>query len=290
MDIGFIGLGMMGGPMANRILGAGHTLYINNRTKEKFTPFMTKGARWCESPAEVARRTQITISMLSTPDVLESVATGKKGISEGARSEFVHVDCSTVSPELTMQLHEYYRSRGCYFLHSPVLGSVPNATDGSLLLFAGGEEEAFKKVQPILKLFGTTIWRFERVEQATNTKLLCNFFIASMISGLAQGLVFAERNGIDPKLFLDILGHSALNAQTYQTKGVSMIENNFSPRFFLEHMVKDIGLVLDSAKTSHTPMPSAEVARELYARALSAGLAKEDYSAVIKILRSTRLE
>jgi 3-hydroxyisobutyrate dehydrogenase-like beta-hydroxyacid dehydrogenase len=286
MNVGFVGLGLMGGPMANRILGAGHTLYINNRTKDRASAFIAKGAVWCDSPSEVAAKSDVLISMLSTPDVLENMSLGTKGILKGANPGFVHVDCSTVSPALTKRLHEVYQSKDCRFLHSPVLGSVPNATDGSLLLFVGGDEEAYVKAQVILRMFGTKIWRFKRVEQATNTKLLCNFLIASMISGLAQGLVFAERSNIDPKVFLDILSQSALNAKTYQTKGISMIENNFAPRFFVEHMLKDIGLVLDSAKESGAMMPSAEIAKELYTKALNSGLGKEDYSAVIKILRS----
>lgn len=288
MNIGFVGLGLMGGPMANRVLSAGHTLYVNNRTKEKSAMFTAKGAVWCDSPAEVARKTEILISMLSTPDVVENLTLGKNGVLEAAKPGFIHVDCSTVSPGLTRRLHEHYHLKKCHFLHSPVLGSVPNATDGSLLLFVGGDEEPFRKAESILKLLGTQIWRFEHAEQATNTKLLCNFFIASMISGLAQGLVFAEHNNIDPKVFLDILNHSALNAQTYQTKGTSMIENNFAPRFFLEHMLKDVRLVLDSAKASQTLMPTAEIALELYTKAVNSGFAKEDYSAVIKVLRSPR--
>ena len=285
MNVGFVGLGLMGGPMANRILGAGHTLFINNRTKERSAAFTAKGALWCDFPAEVAEKSEILISMLSTPDVLENMSLGSNGILKGAKPGFIHVDCSTVSPALTKRLHREYHSKLCHFLHSPVLGSVPNATDGSLLLFVGGEEDAYIKAQVVLKLFGSKIWRFKQVDQATNVKLLCNFFIASMISGLAQGLVFAERNSIDSKVFLDILSQSALNAQTYQTKGISMIENNFTPRFFVEHMLKDIGLVLDSAKESGAIMPTAEVAKELYAKALNSGLGKEDYSAVIKILR-----
>lgn len=288
MNIGFIGLGLMGAPMANRLLGGGHTLYIYNRTRDKAKSFIDKGAVWCDSPAQVAGKTEIVCSMLSTPDVLETLSVGKDGILEGIRRESVHVDFSTVSPALTKRLHEQYRKKNCYFLHSPVLGSVPNVTEGSLLLFAGGDAEAYAKVEIILRLFGSKIWRFERVEQATNTKLLCNFFIASMISGLAQGLVFAENNDIDPGIVLDILGHSSLNAPTYHTKGAQMIENNFTPRFFLEHMLKDINLLLDAAKQSNTMMPTAGVARELYSKAIDSGLAKEDYSAVIKVVRSLR--
>ena len=288
MKTGFIGLGLMGAPMANRILEAGHQLFVHNRTKEKAATLVERGAVWSESPSAVARKTEMVVSMLSTPDVLEEMALGKVGILEGAAPGFIHVDCSTVSPELTKRLHQLYRSKNCFFLHSPVLGSVPNASDGSLLLFVGGAEEPFHKIEPVLKLFGSHLWRFDRVEQASNTKLLCNFFIASMISGLAQGLVFAEHNDISPRTVLDILSHSALGAPTYQTKGALMIDNNFAPRFFLEHMLKDIRLLLESARKSGTVMPSAEMALSLYEKAAVSGFLKEDYSAVVKVLRGLK--
>lgn len=286
MNVGFIGLGLMGTPMANRILGAGHSLYIYNRTKDKAKSFIERGAVWCDSPAAAARKSDIICSMLSTPDILEKAALGKYGILDGLKKGMVHADSSTVSPELTKRLEAQYRERGCYFIHVPVLGSVPNAAEGTLLLFAGGDPAGYYKAENILKLFGSKIWKFERAEQATNTKLLCNFFIATMISSLAQGIVFAEKNGINPKIILDILGNSALGAPTYQVKGTLMIDNNFAPRFFLEHMFKDINLVLGAAKESGVQMPAAEVAHELYSRAMSAGLEKDDYSAVIKVLRS----
>jgi 3-hydroxyisobutyrate dehydrogenase-like beta-hydroxyacid dehydrogenase len=286
MNVGFIGLGLMGTPMANRILDAGHTLHVYNRTKEKSRPFIERGAIWCDSPAEVARRSDVVCSMLSAPEVLENVALGNEGVLEGLRPGATHADSSTVSPVLTRRLEEQYRNRGRHFIHVPVLGSVPNAAEGSLLLFAGGDEEGYKKGESILKLFGSKIWRFPKAEQATNTKLLCNFFIATMISSLAQGIVFAEKNGIDPATILDILGNSALGAPTYQVKGKSMVENKFAPRFFLAHMLKDINLFLGAAKASDVRVPAAEVARELYSDAVNAGLEKEDYSAVIKVLRS----
>ncbi len=286
MNVGFVGLGLMGTPMANRILGGGHSLYVYNRTKEKAGALLDRGAVWCTSPAEVARHSEVVCSMVSAPAVLENIALGSNGILEGLRPGAVHADSSTVSPELTKRLASSYRDRGASFMHVPVLGSVPNAAEGSLLLFAGGDAHAYSKAENILKLFGSNVWRFDRVEQATNTKLLCNFFIATMISSLAQGIVFAEDNGIDPKTVLEILGHSSLGAPTYQVKGKSMVEQNFAPRFFLAHMLKDVRLVLDSAKQSGTAMPAAEVANELFTRAMKAGLENEDYSAVIKVLRS----
>lgn len=286
MKLGFVGLGLMGNPMAQRLLGGGHTLFVTNRTKEKATALLDKGAVWCNSPSDVARRSEIAVTMLSTPDVLEQVALGNQGILQGAGAGLLHVDCSTVSPVLTRSLYERYKAKQCEFLHSPVLGSVPNATDGSLLLFAGGDKQSYERAEGILRLLGSKIWRFDRVDQASNTKLLCNFFIASMISGLAQGLVFAEKKHIDPKVFLDILAHSSLNAPTYQTKGSSMVDDNFAPRFFVEHMLKDVRLVLESADESGVSLPSADVALDLYSKAQQAGFGKEDYSAVIKILRA----
>ena len=288
MNVGFIGLGMMGSPMANRILDAGYSLNIFNRTKDKCRVILERGAHWCDSPAAVARQSDVVCSMLSTPDVLEAVALGPGGILQGLRAGTVHADSSTVSPSLTNKLEEQYRSRRCHFLHVPVLGSVPNATEGSLLLFAGGSEEAFRKAESVLKLFGSRIWRFQKAGQASNTKLLCNFFIATMISSLAQGIVFAEKNGIDPATVLEILGSSALGAPTYQVKGKSMIENRFEPRFFLGHMLKDINLFLEAAHATGAAVPAAETARELYTKAFSAGLQTEDYSAVIKVLRSLK--
>ena len=289
MNIGFVGLGLMGAPMANRILGGGHKLFVYNRSKEKAMTFMERGAVWCDSPSDLASQSDLVISMVSTPDVLAGIALGPNGILQGMTKDSVHADCSTVSPALTSRLEKEYRARHRYFLHSPVLGSVPNATDGTLLLFIGGDAQAFSKGEPVFRLFGSKIWRFERAEQATHTKLLCNFFISSMISTLAQGLAYAEKTNIDPRTFLEILGNSALNAPTYQSKGASMVAGNFAPRFFLEHMFKDINIVLDSARESGASLPGAEMARTLYASALEAGLAKEDYSAVIKVLRDHNL-
>jgi 3-hydroxyisobutyrate dehydrogenase-like beta-hydroxyacid dehydrogenase len=150
MNIGFVGLGLMGTPMATRILNVGHTLYVTNRTKETAAPLTAHGATWCDTAAQVAAKTEIVFSMLSTSDVLEEFALGENGILAGAKPGAIHVDCSTVSPALTKKLHEEYSRKNCHFLHSPVLGSVPNATDGSLLLFAGGERDAYDKAEPVL--------------------------------------------------------------------------------------------------------------------------------------------
>ena len=283
-SIGFIGLGLMGTPMAARLLNAGYPLSVFNRTKEKAEGLISKGAVWCSSPKETAERSDIVFSMLANSKALEETAGGSGGVLNGLHKGCVHVDTSTVSPLTTKKLSADYKAQGCFFVHSPVLGSVPQATDGSLLLFVGGSDEAFMKVGDVLKILGGTIWRFERPEQATYTKLLCNLFIAAMGTTLAQALVLAQKADVNPETLLDILSHSSLNAPMYQTKGNSMLDRNFSPRFYVEHLLKDVNLILDAGKDLEVPLPGAEAAQKLFSAAVAAGFSHEDYSAVVKVL------
>lgn len=283
-NIGFIGLGLMGEPMAFRILRSGFSLSVYNRTREKALRLLDQGAQWCDSPREVASKSEVVLSMISNSEVLETISMGSEGIISGLAPGGVHVDTSTVSPTITKQLAHEYAIKGLSFIHSPVLGSIPQAAEGSLLLFVGGADNAFARAEDVLKVLGSKMWRFPRVEQATHTKLLCNFFIATMISTLSQALVFAKKADIGPRTFLEILANSALNAPMYQTKGVSIIERNFAPRFFLEHMMKDINLLLDAAKALGVVMPSGEIAQALFSEATNLGLIREDYSAVVKVM------
>jgi 3-hydroxyisobutyrate dehydrogenase-like beta-hydroxyacid dehydrogenase len=283
-SVGFIGLGMMGTPMAARLQKAGFLSAVHNRTKKKASSLVEEGATWCESPKEVAEKSEIVFSMLSNSEALFECALGSNGVLRGARKGSVHVDMSTVSPAITKELGNRYRDAGCFFLHSPVLGSVPQATDGSLLLFVGGNEGGFLRAEPALKTLGSRIWRFDQPEQASHMKLLCNMFIAGMGTTLAQALVFAEKANVDPIILLDVLNQSALNAPMYQTKGKSMLDRNFAPRFFVEHMLKDLNLMLQAGKELNVALPSTEVAQRLFSEAADAGFSKEDYSAVIKVL------
>lgn len=283
-SVGFIGLGMMGTPMAARLQKAGFPLAVHNRTKKKAASLVEAGATWCESPIEVAEKSEIVFSMLSNSEALSECALGTNGVLKGVRKGSVHVDMSTVSPALTKELGKRYQDAGCFFLHSPVLGSVPQATDGSLLLFVGGNEGGFLRAEPMLKTLGSRIWRFDQPEQASHMKLLCNMFIAGMGTTLAQALVFAEKANVDPYILLDVLNQSALNAPMYQTKGKSMLDRNFAPRFFVEHMLKDLNLMLQAGKELDVALPSTEVAQRLFSEAAEAGYSKEDYSAVIKVL------
>jgi len=284
--LGFVGLGLMGSAMAKRLLTKGHGLAVYNRTRPKAEPLLAAGARWGESPADVAQRSDVVFSMLSTTAVLDEIATSPDGILRGLGKGGIHVDCSTVSPALTGHLEELYASSGRTFLHCPVLGSIPQAIDGSLLLFPGGDEGAVARVEPLLRDLGSKLWKFTRAEDASHTKLLCNLFIAGAITTLGQALVFAEKASVSPQTLLDIIGSSALNSPTYQTKGRSILEGNFSPRFFTEHMLKDVTLMIEAAAVKGVKLPTIEVAHRLLTKAVEDGLGKEDYSSVVKVLKN----
>ncbi len=284
--LGFIGLGMMGLPMATRLLKVGSQLSVHNRTKQKAEGLVARGALWCASAAEVAAQSDIVFTMLANPEVLREMTVGRHGIIEGLKSDCLHVDTSTVSPALIRDLAKRYEERGCLFLHAPVLGSVPQAADGSLLMFAGGDEKAIQMAEPALKTLAGQIWRFEHPEQATHLKLVCNLFIAGMMTTLGQALIFAEKADVDGQTVLDVISKSQLTAPMYQTKGKAILQNNFAPRFYLDHLLKDINLMLDAARAVEAPLPAIEVARQLFVEAQRSGHGQEDYSAMIKALKA----
>lgn len=279
--IGFIGLGLMGSVMVRRLLGAGYQVSVWNRTKEKAADLLKAGASWSGSPEALAGESTIVVTMLTTPTVVEEMAGRIRGASAMGS---IHVDCSTIAPKTTQQLAELAEGEGKGFVHAPVLGSVPQLTEGSLVIFAGGRPVFVQRVRPVLAAFGQKVFEFPTVTQATNTKLLANFFIASMISTLSQGIVFARAAGIDVTTFLEILRLSALNAPMYQAKGPAMAKGEYPARFYLEHMHKDVHLAATSAEAMGVALPSIPMLKDLFDRAMEMGLAKSDYSAVLEAL------
>jgi 3-hydroxyisobutyrate dehydrogenase len=282
--LGFIGLGMMGLPMAKRLSKAGTQFSVYNRTKQKADPLLADGAIWCDTPSSVASQSDIVFSMVANPDALRKIAVGPSGVLRSLKPGSMHIDSSTVSPALTRELAGQYEKSGCYFLHAPVLGSIPQAVDGTLLMFVGGNDVAYQKAEPLLQLLAKQVWRCDRPEQATHLKLICNLFIAGMMTTLCQAMVFARKANVDQHTLLDVISQSHLNSPMYQTKGASIMGNNFAPRFYLEHMLKDVNLMLEAAQNVGARLPGIQVAQRLLSEAQRAGFGKEDYSAMVKVL------
>jgi len=284
MNVGFIGLGMMGEPMAGRLLDRGHRVIVYNRTRAKADGLLSRGAKWEESPRRVSAVSEAVITMLSTSEALEYVSLRQTGVLAGLPVEGIHIDMSTVSPGATEHLAAEYSAKGRVFLHAPVLGSVPQAKEGSLLIFAGGDRRAYDRCRTLFDVLGKRVWYFDRPVQATYMKLVCNFFIASMITTLSEGLILGTKAGLSPLTVLEVLKNSALNAPMFQSKGESISARNFTPRFLLEHMLKDINLIREASARVSLELSTLPVVQGLFEAAKSKGLGPEDYSAVVKVL------
>lgn len=284
MRVGLIGLGVMGTPMAERLLDAGHALAVYNRTREKAAPLLARGATWADSPAILAAQSDVVLSIVTDPAAVEAIAFTEDGILEGLGPDSIHCDISTVGPGWARRIAAAYAERGRRFVQAPVLGSKRQIEEGVLLVFGGGAEEDVARCEPVWQAFAARVWRFPAADQAATTKLACNLLIAHMILGLGQSLVFAQKGGVTPAKVLEILDSSALGAPMYRSKGKTLLERNFNANFYVQHMLKDLSLAADAGRETDTPLPLNGLSRELFIAAAQQGWGEEDYSAVVKVL------
>lgn len=285
--IGFIGLGTMGRPMAERLLQAGYDIVVYNRTIQKTEPLMRRGAWRVDTPRAVAETCDVVITVVADVPALTDVVTGQHGLYMGLSRGKTHIDMSTISPTMAQKLNRLCQAKEADFLHAPVLGSKPQAADGTLLIFVGGSRPAYERCQPIFEALSRRIWYFPQVTQATHLKLICNQFIAMMILALSQGLVMGQKAGLDWDVILAVLEASALNAPMYQSKARMIQQRRFAEaNFYVMHMLKDINLMLEAGRDLGVPLPGLAALRELFVAAEASGYGQEDYSAVVKVLEA----
>ncbi len=269
--------------MAARLINAGYPLRIHNRTREKVLRLVERGATWCNTPADVARSSSIVFTMVTNNEAVAAITLGDNGLGTTLPPDGIHVDCSTISPNVTAALEQHYTLNRQTFYHMPVLGGPTQAAEGTLLLFPGGDPERIHEIEEFFPLLGSHVWRFPTARQATCTKIVCNSFIAGLLTTLAQGMVFAQKSGVGPKTLLEILERSALNSPSLQRKGKAMHERKFAPSFYLENLLKDTHLMIETAHALGVPTPQSEIARDLLQEAVRQGFGKEDYAAAIKV-------
>lgn len=215
MQAGVVGLGVMGRPMAERLLAAGHTVHVYNRTRERAAPLAEAGAIVHDTPADVARTCDVVISVVSDPAAVEAVATGCNGVLAGLGERAVHCDMSTVSPASAGQMAALYAEHGRAFVQAPVLGSRRQIEQGVLMVFGGGRREHVDLCGAAWSAFADRVWNLDTVEQAAALKLACNAMIATTILGLGQSLLLAASGGVDPSVTLEVLGASATRSRVW---------------------------------------------------------------------------
>ncbi len=282
--IGFIGLGIMGRPMAGHLLDGGYTVTVWNRTRNKMAPLVERGAAAAGSPREVAAASDITITMVAdTPDVLD-VILGPEGVVHGVRPRSVVVDMSTISPAATREVAGRLAERGAEMLDAPVSGGEKGAIDGSLSIMVGGKPEVFERVLPVFQKMGRQIVHLGESGAGQVTKA-CNQLVLSLtLLGVAEALVLARKAGVDPaKVRAALLGGFA-QSRVLELHGQRMLDRNFAPGFRTRLYHKDMGIVIETGRAVGMPLLGGSLAAQLYQIAMNQGLGEMDYSVLARVV------
>jgi len=282
-NVGFVGLGQMGGNMAARFLDSGHRVYGTSRTRDRAKDLLESGLRWCETPRQVAAQAEVVFTSLPDDRVLEGVASGSDGIIAGLAAEDVWVDVSTVSPRLCRDLATRARAQGATKLDAPVSGSVPQVQSGTLTIMVGGDRHAYERVEPLLRELGTP-HRVGEDGQGMVLKLAINISLAVQMLALSEGLLLAERAGMDTGLALEVMTQSAIGSPMLKARAALVLDLPDDAWFDVDFMRKDIELALDTAKQLKVPLPTAERAREILAVARELGYGRRDLAALFTVL------
>ncbi len=282
--IGFVGLGAMGGRMAGRLLASGRVVYGTNRTRGKADPLVGRGLIWRDSPREVAEQADVVISMVTDTAALASVTGGPNGILAGLRPGSVYLDMSTVSPAASRELADRVRRLDAAMLDAPVSGSLPAAEAGSLAIMVGGDAEAFARVQPLLGELGQTVTHVGENGKALILKLGVNISLAVQMVAFSEGVLLAERAGVDPEVAIGVLSSSAVGSPMLRLRGPLLHDRPDTAWFDVDLMQKDVDLALAEGRRRHVPLPSTAIAGNVLASARALGYGSRDILAVFDVL------
>ncbi len=283
-SIGFIGLGLMGQPMAMNLVKAGHPMKAFNRTRQKAEPLARAGAVIAGSPAEAARDTDIVFTIVSDTAALEEVALGKDGFLEAVRPGAVVIDSSTISPAFSRKLACLLAGKGASMLDAPVTGSKHGAEKGELTFMIGGERKVLDRVMPVLRVLGKKHIYCGQNGLGLAAKLAQNAIQATMVEVFCEGLVLAAKCGVSPQTMFEIIQSSMARAGLTDFKAPFIFKGDFSPYFPLKLMHKDLELAMEAAYAQNVPMPTAGAVKEVYGAAKAQGKGDLDYAAVITYL------
>ncbi|MBI5310865.1 MAG: NAD(P)-dependent oxidoreductase [Actinobacteria bacterium] len=283
--VGFIGLGIMGSRMAANLARAGHELTVWNRTVEKAEAWVAEhGGIVAESPAAVGAASDVVISMVVDGAQVEQVLTGAGGVIEGAASDCLCVDMSTIAPGDTRRIGARLAEAGVRMLDAPVTGSSPRAEAGTLTIMAGGAPEDFALAEPLLRVMGDLVVHVGELGQGEVLKLINNAVAAVNATAVGEGMLLADAAGIDLKDFQRVLASGSAGSAMVDLKAKPMREHDYTPLFKLDHMLKDVRLCLEEAQAVGSPFESAGHAREVLAAAAGRGFGEQDFAALIEAL------
>ncbi len=284
-NLAFLGLGIMGYPMARNLRQAGHNVAVWSHTAAKAQKLAAEfGAVACDTPAQAAANAEAIFLCVGDSAMSEQVLTGKHGVIESAKPGAVVADASTVSPEMSRRVGRALAEKGIHFLDAPCTGSKPGAEGGTLTFMIGGDQKVYEKIKPFLEIMGKQFYYCGGPGMGLHAKLSQNLILANMLQAFNEGMVLCTKAGVDPAQMIDILNNSAARSGFITFKAPYILNRDFSTNFSTKWMHKDITLAIDSAEALDLPLPVTAVTQQMFRAAIAKGFGEEDLCATIKVM------
>lgn len=283
--LGFLGLGLMGYPMARNLLRAGHQVAVWSHTASKASQLAREDkAIACNSPKQVAEQADCIFACVGDTAMAETVLTGPGGVIEGAKRGAVIADASTISPCASRDMAKQFEAKGVHFLDAPCTGSTPGATNATLTFMIGGDRGVFEQTKPYFEAMGKQFFYCGGPGMGLQAKLTQNLILANILQAFNEGMVLSTKGGVDPELMLEILNASAAKSGLISYKAPFVFKRDFTTNFSTKWMRKDVGLALDSAQELGVPAPLTSLTGQLFQAAISEGYGEEDMCSTIQVL------
>jgi 3-hydroxyisobutyrate dehydrogenase-like beta-hydroxyacid dehydrogenase len=283
-EIGFIGLGVMGSQMVNRLLGKGHSVTGYNRTRAKAQWLVDKGMQWADSPRAVAAASDFTFAMVTNSAAIQAVTDGPDGVLSGLSAGKTFIDMSTVSPAVSRSLAAKVRALGADMVDSPVSGSVITLQEGKLSVMVGGRKETFEKIRPLLLDIGPKVTHVGDNGLALSMKIAINLSLAVQMLAFSEGVLLAEKSGIAREVAVDVLVNSAIASPMVKYRGPFVLQQPEEAWFDVNMMQKDMVLAMDLGRELDVPLPTTAVSNEILTAARGMGWTKYDFACMFDVL------
>jgi 3-hydroxyisobutyrate dehydrogenase-like beta-hydroxyacid dehydrogenase len=283
-NLGYVGLGAMGGLMAERLMTKGHSVIGYNRTKSKAQGLIDRGMKWGDSPRAVAEASDATFVMVTNSAALEAVANGPNGLLAGLGAGKLLIDMSTVSPAVSRALAARVRETGAEMVDAPVSGSVITLKEGKLSVMVGGQASTFERVKPLLEDVGPRVTHVGPNGLALSMKIAVNLSLAVQMLAFSEGVLLAEKSGIPREVAVDVLTHSVIASPMVQYRGPFVLAMPDEAWFDVNMMQKDLLLALEMGRQLDVPLPTTAVTNEMLTAARAMGLAGHDFAIVFEAL------
>ena len=285
MKIGFIGVGVMGGPMVLNLMKKGFDVSIYTRTKSKAEGVIAAGAHWCDTIADCAAGRDVVITIVGYPKDVEEVYFSEKGILNSADKGTVLIDMTTTSPRLSERIYAAAKEKGMTALDAPVSGGDVGAQKGTLAIMVGGDREAFDRMQEVFAAMGTNIRYMGGAGCGQHTKMANQIAISGCIAAVCEAIAYAEACGLKPQEMFDAISTGAAGSWQLTNNGQKIIDGNYAPGFYVKHFIKDMNIALEEAKDRDLPLDVLKLVRDKYDELAAAGGGDEGTQALIQVLR-----